>query len=81
MGDAAGAWNFLVAFREASWNFPRQDHDSKEFRAFAAKGAGLKIDDFESPRIRCFGVLFPFIEGGKAPYEATARIHSEMAKI
>ena len=36
------------------------------------KGAGLKIDDFESPRIRCFGVLFPFIEGGKAPYEATA---------
>ena len=23
---------FLVAFRKALWNFPRQDHDLKEFR-------------------------------------------------
>ena len=27
--------DFLVAFREASWNFPRAwDHDLKEFRGF-----------------------------------------------
>ena len=27
-------WSFLVAFRKALWNFPRQDHDFKEFRGF-----------------------------------------------
>ena len=42
-GDAAGAWNFLVAFREASWNFPRQDHDFifKEFRGFPGMELGI----------------------------------------
>ena len=30
LGDAAGVWNFLIASREASWNFPRQDHDFNE---------------------------------------------------
>ena len=32
---------FLVAFREASWNFPRQDHDSKEFRGFPGMELGI----------------------------------------
>ena len=45
MGDAAVAWNFLVAFREASWNFPRQDHDFstrfKEFRGFPGMELGI----------------------------------------
>ena len=44
-GDAAGVWNFLVAFREASWNFPRQvaseDHDCKEFRGFPGIELGI----------------------------------------
>ena len=40
-GDAAGAWNFLVAFREASWNFPRQDRDFKEFRGFPGMELGI----------------------------------------
>ena len=44
LGDAAGAWNFLVAFREASWNFPRQDRDFKEFRGFP--GMELAIRNF-----------------------------------
>ena len=33
--------DFLVAFREASWNFPRQDHDSKEFRGFPGIELGI----------------------------------------
>ena len=40
-GDAAGVWNFLVAFREASWNFPRQDHDFYEFRGFSGIDLGI----------------------------------------
>ena len=41
-GDAAGAWKFLVAFREASWNFPRQDRrDFKEFRGFPGMEFGI----------------------------------------
>ena len=40
-GDAAGVWNFLVAFREASWNFPRQDHDFKEFHGFRGMELGI----------------------------------------
>ena len=40
-GDAAGVWNFLVVFREASWNFPRQDHDFKEFRGFPGMELGI----------------------------------------
>ena len=40
-GDAAGAWNFLVAFREASWNFPRQDRDFKELRGFPGMELGI----------------------------------------
>ena len=35
LGDAAGVWNFFVAFRGASGNFPRQDHEFKEFRGAA----------------------------------------------
>ena len=34
LGVAAGVWNFFVAFREALWNFPRQDYVFKEFRGF-----------------------------------------------
>ena len=44
-GDAAGVWNFWVAFREASWNFPRQDHGSTVLRNFAAtrlSGHGIR---------------------------------------
>ena len=33
--------DFLVAFREASWNFPRQDHDFKEFRGFLGIELGI----------------------------------------
>ena len=33
--------NFLVAFREASWNFPRQDRDFKEFRGFPGMELGI----------------------------------------
>ena len=40
-GDAAGVWNFSVAFREASWNFPRQDHDFKESRGFPGMELGI----------------------------------------
>ena len=40
-GDAAVAWNFLVAFREASWNFPRQDRGFKEFRGFPGMELGI----------------------------------------
>ena len=40
-GDAAGVWKFLVAFREASWKFPRQDHDFKEFRGFPGAELGI----------------------------------------
>ena len=40
-GVAAGAWNFLVAFREASWNFPRQDRGFKEFRGFPGMKFGI----------------------------------------
>ena len=32
---------FLVAFREASWNFPRQDRDFKEFRGFPGMELGI----------------------------------------
>ena len=53
-GDAAGVWNFLVAFREASWNFPRQDHDFstrlKEFRGFP--GMELGILGWPNPQVR-----------------------------
>ena len=33
---------WLCTFREASWDFPRQDHDFKEFRGFLkpAKSSG-----------------------------------------
>ena len=38
---AASVWNFLVAFREASWNFPRHDHDFKELRGFPGMELGI----------------------------------------
>ena len=42
LGDAPeGVWNFLVAFREASWNFPRQDHGFKELRG-TLSGHGIR---------------------------------------
>ena len=31
----------MVAFREASWNFPRQDHDFKEFCGFPGMELGI----------------------------------------
>ena len=31
----------MVAFREASWNFPRQDYDFKEFRGFPGMELGI----------------------------------------
>ena len=31
----------MVAFREASWNFPRQDRDLKEFRGFPGMELGI----------------------------------------
>ena len=40
-GDAAGVWRFLVAFRKALWNFPRQDHDFEEFRGFPGMELGV----------------------------------------
>ena len=40
-GDAAGVWRFLVAFRKALWNFPRQDHEFKEFRGFPGMELGI----------------------------------------
>ena len=40
-GDAAGERIFLVAFREASGNFPRQDRDFKEFRGFPGMELGI----------------------------------------
>ena len=41
LGDAAGAWYFFVAFREALWNFLRQDHEFKEFRGFPGMELGI----------------------------------------
>ena len=41
-GDAAGVWHFFVAFREASWKFPRQDHDFKGSRGFP----GMELGNF-----------------------------------
>ena len=32
---------FFVAFREASWNFPRQHYDFKEFRGFPGMELGI----------------------------------------
>ena len=32
---------FLAAFREASWNFPRQDRDFKELRGFPGMELGI----------------------------------------
>ena len=43
-----------------------------KYSATRPKGAGLKIDFCKSPRLRDFGVLIGFIEGGKGPYEVTA---------
>ena len=40
-GGEAGVWNFLVAFRKALWNFPRPDHDFKEFRGFSGMELGI----------------------------------------
>ena len=54
-GDAAGAWNFLVAFREASWNFPRQDRDLKEFRGFPGMELGIFRADKSSGEGRKIG--------------------------
>ena len=31
----------MVAFRKALWNFPRPDHDSKEFRGFPGMELGI----------------------------------------
>ena len=61
-------------------NFPWAPAGREKFRSryaeestlLAAKGAGLKIDFCKSPRLRDFGVLIGFIEGGKGPYEVTA---------
>ena len=61
-------------------NFPWAPAGHEKFRSryaeestlLAAKGAGLKIDFCKSPRLRDFGVLIGFIEGGKGPYEVTA---------
>ena len=58
-GDAAGVWNFLVAFREASWNFPRQDHDFKEFRGFPGMELGIFRAAKSSGEGRVVFVLFP----------------------
>ena len=41
LGDAAGVWNFFVAFRAALWNFPRRDRESKEFRGFPGMELGI----------------------------------------
>ena len=57
-GDAAGVWNFLVAFREASWNFPRQDHDFKEFRGFPGMELGIFRAAKSSGEGRTTGVGF-----------------------
>ena len=40
-GDEAGVWSFLVAFRKALWDFPRPDHDFKEFRGFPGMELGI----------------------------------------
>ena len=44
---------FLVAFREASWNFPRQDHGFKELRALRGfPGMELGILGWPNPQVR-----------------------------
>ena len=51
--DAAGAWNYLVAFREASWNFPRrQDRDFEEFRGFPVCFPGMEFLGWPNPQVR-----------------------------
>ena len=45
-GDAAGVWNFLVAYREAAWNFPRKNRgltECVEFRGFPDMELGIFI--------------------------------------
>ena len=41
LGDAAGVWNFFVALRVALRNFPRQEHEFKEFRGFPGMELGI----------------------------------------
>ena len=40
-GGEADVWNCWVAFRKALWNFPRPDHDFKEFRGFSGMELGI----------------------------------------
>ena len=45
-GDAAGVWNFLVAYRGAAWNFPRKNRgltECVEFRGFPDMELGIFI--------------------------------------
>ena len=44
-GDAAGVWRFLVAFRKALWNFPRQDHGL--WRLGISRLSGYEIRNFK----------------------------------
>ena len=40
-GGCGGCMEFFVAFCEALWNFPRQDHEFKEFRGFPGMELGI----------------------------------------
>ena len=75
--------NFLVAFREASWNFPRQDRDFKEFRGFPGMELGIFRVAKSSGEGRVRGslglVLLPIYIGFGFGFDVGCQSHSTIS--
>ena len=66
--------DFLVAFREASWNFPCQDHDFKDFRGFPGTELGIFRVAESSGEGRVVPHVVVVIQMLQGPCETTRRL-------